>query len=236
MRLRPLSHAALAALLLAGCTQNAILELQVLVPPGPTDGDWFAVIQVRDAVREPFDALRLVTGDRPVRLTDEVQWVCTSVESTDPTVSANVRVRFCRGPDCTELADAFAPERLYTLETPFYIGARTYYRIEIDDVPICGDGTAEPSCVTNPGVCLASASATGTSRCGCVVDADCGDTSIYQCVPEVGCVENVGRCFIEGCIGGPVSASFCSVDSGRHFCEASPQILRDETFACSLPE
>jgi len=215
--------ARLAVLVLTtGCTQNAYFELQVELPANPPgETDWYAQIQVRDQTGHAFD-VNWMGGDLPtVPLEASRHWECISVQGLDPSVSLNVRVRFCQDPRCLEFVDASAPERLYSFETPFHIGARTYYRVEIPEVPIC----AESDCAETPGTC-------NVERCSCTSDADCGGG--YRCEPSVGCVLEVGRCQIEGCIEGGIS-NFCSTTTGEHFCEKNPEIPRDDTFTCSGP-
>jgi hypothetical protein len=192
MRRTPLAHGLAIAALLTGCAQNAFFELQVELPANPAGQTWFAQIQVRDT-NQGF-AIPWMGGDLPtVPLGDARQWDCLSVESLDAQVSLHVRVRFCRSEDCLDLEDGDPPERLYSFETPFYIGSRTYFRVVVPRIPVCATDT---DC--DVGVCL-------TDRC---------------------------RCSIEGCIEGPVSATFCSTETDEHFCERNPDIRRDETYMC----
>jgi len=208
----------------AGCTQNAFFELQIELPGAPAEDpeSWYAQIQVRDQTGHAFD-VNWMGGDLPtVPLTSAARWECISVQSLDASVSLNVRVRFCRDPRCLAFEDSTAPERLYSFETPFYVGARTYYRVQVPEIPICPTG----DCVGTPGTCSAG-------RCTCTADADCGGG--FRCEPGVGCVLEVGRCEIEGCIEGGIS-NFCSTTTGEHFCEKNPEIERnDEMYMCSVP-
>ena len=229
MKLRRLGFSIVLAALSAGCAQNAILELQVQLPANPPGETWFAQVQVRTApASDPLSnfSINWMGSDlRTVPLTSTSQWDCVSVQSLDPAVSLHVKVRFCRAEDCLDLLDGDPPERLYSLETPFYIGSRTYHRIVVPAIPDCAS-TAD--CTRDAvGVCV-------EGRCACSVDSDCGEG--YACVAGVGCAQIVDRCAIEGCIEGPVSAMFCSRDTGEHFCERNPSVLRDDTFMCSLPE
>jgi len=211
----------LAALVLGGCAQNAILELQVQLPEAPPDdgvGPWYAQIQLRRAADHPFD-IEWMGGDlEGVELGDTPRWDCVSVQSADPSMDLHVRVRFCRSPDCLNLPhDATPRERWYRLEHPFYIGRRTYWHTTIDSVPVC---ERDEDC-GGVGVC-------NDSVCGCEVDSECDG----EMVCEAGtCVEDVGRCSIEGCIEGP-STNFCSVDTGKHFCETNGYFERPESFEC----
>jgi len=126
----------------AGCTQNAFFELQIELPGAPAEDpeSWYAQIQVRDQTGHAFD-VNWMGGDLPtVPLTSAARWECISVQSLDASVSLNVRVRFCRDPRCLAFEDSTAPERLYSFETPFYVGARTYYRVQVPEIPrLIGD-------------------------------------------------------------------------------------------------
>lgn len=207
-------------MLLGGCAQNAILELQVELPAAPPDdgqGPWYAQIQLRRAADHPFD-IDWMGGDlEGVQLTDRTRWDCISVESMDPTADLNVRVRFCRSPNCLNLPlDAVRRERWYRLERPFYIGRRTYWRTRVTDVPECAsDDDCGGIGVCNDGIC------------SCELDAECSGTLVCE---AGNCVDRVDRCSIEGCIEG-VSTSFCSI-SGQHFCETNENIERVESFEC----
>ena len=155
-------------------------------------------------------------------LTNARQWDCISVQSLDARLSLHVRVRFCRSEDCLDLMDGDPPERLYSFETPFYIGSRTYYRVMVGDVPTC-----DMTRTCDVGVCMGD-------KCGCVTDADCGTG--FRCEVGAGCVQVIDRCSIEGCIEGPVSATFCSTETDEHFCERNPDITRDDTYMCPIAD
>ncbi|MBX3275217.1 MAG: hypothetical protein KF729_33435 [Sandaracinaceae bacterium] len=214
-------RAAILALTLTalGCAQNAYFELQVQLPAAPAGQTWYAQVQVRDSTN-PLSIPWMGPGDVPsIPLEASPRWDCISIEGTRPDVTLHVRVRFCRSPDCLDLEDGDPPQRLYSFETPFYIGSRTYYRVQVPRIPVC---TTDADCAS--GACI-------EERCGCATSADCGPTE--RCEPGAGCVTVVTRCQIEGCIEGPVSASYCSGETEQHFCERNPSITRDETFMCS---
>ncbi len=219
---------ALLALLASGCAENAVLELQVELPPAPTGEPWFAQVQVRRAAGNGFDAVWMGSDPRAVELTSAPQWDCISVQTNDDTVDVNVRVRFCHEIDCLGFGDDTAPERRYFLQTPFYIGRRTYWATTIDAVPQC---TSDSDCEV--GACVAG-------QCGCATDADCCPSGGCNCPDEPcyaceagGCVERIDRCSIEGCVADGRPSSFCTED-GHHFCESFPYDRR-EAFMCSLP-
>ncbi len=221
----------IGALLLSGCAQNAVLELQVQVPPAPDPSTpRYALVQVRRADATGFGVAW--TGDDPpgVALGQQAAWVCTSVESHDETVDLDVRVRFCGSATCDALGDDTAPELRYHIAHPFYIGRHTYWSAQIAAVPECMVDSDCPA-----GVCVAA-------RCSCTTDTDCcpggdcsacGGSSGEPCATCEGqpasCVEQVGRCQVEGCIPGRTN-NFCAGD-GRHFCETS-SIDRTEAYMC----
>jgi hypothetical protein len=212
------------ALLATGCAQNAILELQVDLPPAPLPSDggsWFAQVQVRRASDHPFDIPWMGGEDQVFELGDTRQWGCISVVSGSQELDLHLRVRFCRAEDCLDLLDGTPRERLYTLEHPLYIGRHTYYRItDIGEVPDCAtDGDCG-----GIGACISGV-------CGCGSAADCGGGGL-TCEGGT-CLRTVGRCAIEGCIEG-VSTTFCSVEDSTHFCESNPDILRQESFECAV--
>lgn len=221
----------LAALAVTACAQSAVLELQVELPAAPS-GDpepWFAQVQVRRS-SAAFDATWAGPGPRAIQLGSEPQWDCISVQSDDESVDLNVRVRFCRSIDCEGLGDDMRPERRYSLERPFYLGRRTYWATSIDRVPEC---TTDEDCAL--GACLPN------GHCGCTTDADCCPDGgcacpggqCYACVAE-GCVQQVDRCRIQGCVVGGSPSRFCTEDD-RHFCEAGAYD-RTEAYMCTLPD
>ncbi len=218
---RRLLHLLVVVALLTGCAQNAILEFQIELPPNPPGETWFAKVEV---ISSSDDGLALFssgfsTNLRTIPLEDATRWDCLSIESSNPMASVLLKVRFCQSPECG-LTDERGPRHLYRLETPFYIGSRTYYRARIPSVPTCA---SSDDCAV--GACIGEV-------CGCSSEADCPEG--FACVAGEGCVSLVDRCSIEGCIGG-TGSSFCSGDTGEHFCERNPGLLRDETFMCSLP-
>jgi hypothetical protein len=128
----------MAVVVLGGCAKNAILELELQLPAEPetSDGELFALTQVRRADEFPFaaewradqDPAGVPLGPEPV--TDQL-----SVETEDETVDLHVRIRFCGDPRCTSLDDALAPELWLRIEQPFYIGQRTFWEFDVPAVP-----------------------------------------------------------------------------------------------------
>jgi hypothetical protein len=142
-----LSHLSLfIALGLAGCAQNAALEITLDLPPGPSDGTTVYVLtQPRSAAENPFTdewrgddlpAIELMPG---MAIEDQI-----SVLSTDDSTDLNLKVRFCANENCTAIEDDMAPERWYALEHPFYIGERTYWSVSIPTIPTMRDTEPTP--------------------------------------------------------------------------------------------
>lgn len=221
----------LAALAAGGCAENAVLELQVELPAAP-EGDpdpWFAQVQVRRS-NASFDATWEGLDPRTLELGPEPQWDCISVQTGDDSVDLNVRVNFCRTSDCEGLGDDRPPERRYFLEHPFYLGRRTYWATSVERVPECA---TDADCAQ--GRCL------DDGRCGCAADIDCCPDGSCACPGEQcyaclagGCVQQVDRCGIEGCVVGGAPIRFCT-DDDRHFCETGAHD-RTEAYMCSLSE
>ncbi len=128
-----------AALALGGCANNAVLEVHLSLPAQPDAGfvdagtgvdggaaPTYAFVQIRAADGHPFDVEW--TGDdyAGTKLTDQMPGsVDYSAISTDGTIDARMKVRFCRTPSCSALADSNSQEDWYELQHPFYIGQRT---------------------------------------------------------------------------------------------------------------
>lgn len=128
--------AATLAILSVGCARNAILEVDVELPAGPTDR--YAVVQFENGDAEYLEGWES-DSDYPGTplLADEPQTVSYSVvtESSDPHL--RMRVAFCITPDCTDVDDSpiRVPGVWYDLPVAFYIGHRTRWTATIDAVP-----------------------------------------------------------------------------------------------------
>lgn len=216
------------ALLASACAENAVLELQVELPPAPPGERRYAQVQARRAAGNGFDAVWMGSDPRTVELGSAPQWDCISVITSDDTVDLNVRVRFCRERDCLGFGDDTAPELRFFLEHPFYIGRRTYWSARIPSVPEC---STDADCAA--GRCIGG-------QCGCATDQDCCPAGGCRCPDEGcftcqagGCVEEFGRCRIEGCVADGRPSNFCT-ELGEHFCESFPYDRR-EAYMCTLP-
>ncbi len=118
-----------------GCARNAILEVEVELPPGPTDR--YAVVQFEtgdvafDAVWARADAF----AGTP--LTTTPQTIPYSVVSEDASTVIRMKVSFCTTPDCSGIDDA--PDRVpalwYQFDRALYIGERTRWTAAITTLP-----------------------------------------------------------------------------------------------------
>ncbi len=153
--------ALLALIALApGCTRNAILELELDLPPQPSGSALYAVVQVRSqgSFDEPWDDVPLeglplgtscTRPDPPIPCHDRMlDPACSEVISivagedaiTEP---LSVRVRFCSDPTCSAPEDAGAAEQRVEIERAFYVGHYTQARVCIDEVPAVTDPEPE---------------------------------------------------------------------------------------------
>lgn len=148
----------------AGCADNAILELEVDLPASPMGEETYAFIQVRTdelgfdvpwSGADPVDGFLL----GPTRSTQPI-----SIVAAPRDYDRNVRVRatFCSQPRCDGFGDDIAPERRLEIEHPFYSTRRTAATWRIEDVPAdtvetpdliqrcevagCRDGTTREHC------------------------------------------------------------------------------------------
>lgn len=149
VRLSVRALALLALPLLAGCTRNAFLELQIDLPKNDYAGDRYAVVQVV-AGEVSFDQ-EWAGGDAipPVKLGASPQSMRVSVEGDADTEQKPLRVKlkFCKSPQCTELADDVAPQLRLQLDRAFYIGERTSYTWSVACVPnVKGQTDPPPVC------------------------------------------------------------------------------------------
>lgn len=169
--LRPLTRfcqrlaiACLGLAALSGCARNAVLEVELDLPPGPTDR--FAVVQFETA--DGFDSTWLAQYPG-TPLGSGRQTVEYSLITESPNERLRVKVNFCTTPDCTGLDDTFdrAPAVWYELERSFYIGERTRWVVTIDTLPI-----DPPSAPMSVGRCQIQGciEATGTTTTFCRLD------------------------------------------------------------------
>jgi len=161
---RLLSALALA-IVLSGCPENAILEIELDLPPANTMEQQFALTQMRRGDMNPFNEDWAGEDLPAIQLGAERQVDRISLVSDDDEVDVHIKVRFCSTDICSELADADAPERWYQLEHPFYLGHRTEWAERIEMVPAAKDTT--PTVVER---CLIRGCVEGFLRSYCRVD------------------------------------------------------------------
>lgn len=127
----------LATLLLAtGCARNAMLELDVVVPPQTVADRPFAYIEVSSDISSFDESPFSIQGTANLDVMDGGTApfaVLTGDESTE----VRVRVRYCRSASCSDIDDVRAfeegtePGLFYSFERAFYIGAVTSYTLEV---------------------------------------------------------------------------------------------------------
>ncbi|MBX7195290.1 MAG: hypothetical protein K1X94_24760 [Sandaracinaceae bacterium] len=127
-----LSAALLCAVACTGCGQEAVLDLQLMLPAVPTSSRvQYAQIQLGRAADHPFEAawggeeLTVELGEAPTL----AQW---SVVTADPETDLHVKVLFCELRDCHDLG---ATELWYAIEHPFYLGRRTSWAACVTAIP-----------------------------------------------------------------------------------------------------
>lgn len=117
-----------------GCARNAILEVEVELPAGPSDR--YAVVQFETG-DVAFDAVWARADAFAGTQLGAAQSVSYSVVSEDPNTVIRMKVSFCTTPDCSGIDDA--PDRVpalwYEFEGALYIGERTRWTAVIDALP-----------------------------------------------------------------------------------------------------
>jgi hypothetical protein len=143
--------AATAAPALAGCGQNAVLELELDLPKNPGASTRYAVVRVASGA-SPFDEAWQGDDALPPFALDpsaaSVQRVSLDGSSDVEGAPVRVKVRFCRDPSCSALGDDTAPEVRLQIDRAFYAGKRTSYTWSIACVPNVAGQTDTPLCAT----------------------------------------------------------------------------------------
>lgn len=134
----------MALVLASGCARNAVLEVELTLPPRPeSEPPLFAVVQFEtddpETGREAFERV-WASGDAypGVRLATETQLASYSVVSENSGRVLLVKVLFCSTDRCSAIEDDpdVVPAVWYRLERPFYVGQRTWWRHVIDTIPL----------------------------------------------------------------------------------------------------
>jgi hypothetical protein len=126
----------LAVLLAFGCARNAVLEVDVDLPPGPAGR--YAVVQFENQDAEFSSSWGRTDAWPGAALTAERQTVVYSVVTESFDAHVRIKVNFCTTADCSALDDA--PDRVpavwYELDHPFYRGRHTRWHVSIPTAPI----------------------------------------------------------------------------------------------------
>ena len=174
MRLSRLLLVALLAPVLGSCADDAILELELLLPPIPADFRGYAYLETLSADHvDASDFEREWAGGAiedgftlgSMGSTEDV-----SVVATGPSIARmlGVRVRFCFDSRCAAPQDRAVPrEARWIFERAFYGARRVHYRLAIDAVPDAepgapvmvsrcqiGHGCRGGSSITDPSFCV----------------------------------------------------------------------------------
>ena len=155
--------AALLWVLLAGCADNAVLELNVTYPARPGE---FGELYVRPlAAKASFGPYNTMwsTQDRPRSATlsasDRSSQLPISIvadgEVTESgTEDVVVKFRFCTTSDCEArpgmTLDPVVAEIWYEFGTPFYLGKQTQFDVALSGVPSCQTCEADSDCLNTP--------------------------------------------------------------------------------------
>ncbi len=169
--IRRLSQLALA-LVLTGCAENAVLEVELTLPAQPATGaPLFAYVQARSADVVSFDEAWAGTDAIDGRaLETAVSMLPFSVVAGGAsfTRQLGVRIRFCASRDCTGLGDDRAPEVRYRIQRAFYQGHRTRVALVIDAVPAPPPPIGAP--ITDIDKCDVEGCTTGTTSTYCFMN------------------------------------------------------------------
>ncbi len=131
---------ALVAVSTSGCAQNAVLDMQLMLPSAGGSATRFAIVQVRRPEGHEFDDEWLGDDVDAFELGDRPTLAQLSVDTTDPITDLRVKVLFCETRTCDALADARPPQLWFELERPMYLGRRTAWAACIVSIP---SGTPE---------------------------------------------------------------------------------------------
>ena len=127
-------------LALASCAENAVLEVELMLPAQPTTGTnpLYAYVQARSADVVSFDEAWAGTDairGMPLERTQSTLPFSVVAGGASFTRQLGIRVRFCASADCTGLGDDRAPEVRYRVLRAFYQGRRTLLAVGITPVP-----------------------------------------------------------------------------------------------------
>lgn len=147
--------AALLALVASSCARNAVFELELELPSAPEGQGVYAVVEARGGVEAPWvgegEGVALAEGcarssEPPACANRTLDPRCSRVISVvggeaDLTRPLELRVRFCRDPECR--GEERAPEHRVDVERAFYLGRYTQARVCLDALPTAEAPSAE---------------------------------------------------------------------------------------------
>lgn len=174
--------AAIALASLAGCSQNAMLELELDLPAqsGPQAPARYANVRIVSG-EVPWDQDWQVDAPLPSPKLDpsqpSVERVSVEGNADNEAVPVRVKVRFCVDPNCTAIGDDQAPEVRLQIDRAFYVGQRTSYAWSIACVPnVPGQNDGAPACsvsqrsIVDVSKCQVQGCRTGVTSSYCVGD------------------------------------------------------------------
>ncbi len=164
---------AVLALALGSCADDAILELELELPPIPADFRGYAYLETLSADHvDASDFEREWAGgaiEDGFTLASTGSTEDVSVVATGPSIARmlGVRVRFCFDSRCAAPQDRAVPREVrWIFERAFHAGRRVHYRLVIEAVPdaepgapmavsrcAIGHGCRDGSTLTDPSFC-----------------------------------------------------------------------------------
>lgn len=164
-----------AAPWVAACARNAVLDLDVVIPPqaSPPDLRRHAFVEVGTGLNDFADQVLGLEGARDVDVTTldgSRAPLAFSIVAGDPSTELRVRVRYCRAERCSDPSDmrnfddGTEPGLGWVFERAFYVGERTSASIT---VPALAPGieTGVPTTVCRCAVIGCAVVPPGTSSC-----------------------------------------------------------------------
>lgn len=128
----------LLCLLAVGCVDNAILELEVDLPPNTTDETLYAFLQTRSSVMSDFEeewATQGLLDGFELGTEPTTQAISIVADPTDYPGDALFRLTFCGTPRCDGIGDDVRAQVRLVVEHPFYSLARTRARWTVPTLP-----------------------------------------------------------------------------------------------------
>lgn len=158
--MRPAALLASSMVILLGCADNALLDVEIDLPPA---ADVVAVVEARPASSYDFDATWAPTDAYPAARfpldAAATSLAAVSILAETPTQNVLLQVRFCNHGVC----DDASPTLCYSLDRPFHQGRRSRYRDMV---------TTIPSAVPVGGVCSLPPRLIDRCEIGCAANDD----------------------------------------------------------------